>query len=439
MSADEDHSTDIYERDLTNGTTSLASRGAASCEPSCGNGEFDASFAPGGLTPDGEELFFVSKEQLSAADDRLLARRLRPRPRRRHDEPRRRRRRRVPRAGLRQRHLRRHLQRGLERRLARRAQHQRAARGRRRRRNPGPLRPRPRPRSHQPRLDARAYAQAPSTAKRSSAASRATGLTSSSRAASGSRPPTRTNRRTSTTGRRAAGRCSSVAVGNGAANATYAGETSDGSGVFFETEEQLVPADTDESGDVYERAGGVTTLVSTGPENGNGPFNASLRWVSPQGSSPAVAFTTDEQLTAADEDSSPGRLRAGRRGHDAGLDRRRRRERTRRRRVRRRLERRRARLLPDHRTDDRRGPGLRLGHLRSPRRRHDARLHGAGRRQRRRQLGPGRASPRTDRAPSSPPKKGSPKAIPTPNWTSTNAPAGRRAWSRSATCFRSAR
>ena len=48
----------------------------------------------------------------------------------------------------------------------------------------------------------------------------------------------------------------------------------------------------------------MTTLVSTGPENGNGPFNASLRWVSPQGSSPAVVFTTDEQLTAADTDES---------------------------------------------------------------------------------------------------------------------------------------
>ena len=48
----------------------------------------------------------------------------------------------------------------------------------------------------------------------------------------------------------------------------------------------------------------MTTLVSTGPRNGNGPFNASLRWVSPQGSSPAVVFTTDEPLTADDTDES---------------------------------------------------------------------------------------------------------------------------------------
>ena len=55
---------------------------------------------------------------------------------------------------------------------------------------------------------------------------------------------------------------------------------------------------------------GVTTLVSTGPEGGNGSLAipASFKWASPDGSSPAVIFTTAEALDAADKDSIPGRL-----------------------------------------------------------------------------------------------------------------------------------
>ena len=43
-----------------------------------------------------------------------------------------------------------------------------------------------------------------------------------------------------------------------------------GTHVFFTTREALVGSDTDSSLDVYERAGGTTTLVSTGPSGGNG-------------------------------------------------------------------------------------------------------------------------------------------------------------------------
>jgi hypothetical protein len=92
--------------------------------------------------------------------------------------------------------------------------------------------------------------------------------------------------------------------GNGSGPATFAGASYDGTSIFFETSESVVVADTDSSNDVYERAGSATTLVSTGPAGGNGPSPASLRWVSPDGSSSAVLFSTDESLTSGDTDSS---------------------------------------------------------------------------------------------------------------------------------------
>ncbi|HEY0390466.1 MAG TPA: hypothetical protein VGC63_02020 [Solirubrobacterales bacterium] len=93
--------------------------------------------------------------------------------------------------------------------------------------------------------------------------------------------------------------------GNGVPNASFAGASGTGSAVYFETSERVDPvADTDSVQDVYERAGGVTTLVSTGPEGGNGPQPASFEWASPDGSSAAAIFTTNEALTSADTDSA---------------------------------------------------------------------------------------------------------------------------------------
>src|SRR5262245_31455628 len=60
------------------------------------------------------------------------------------------------------------------------------------------------------------------------------------------------------------------AGGNGAFQGFFAGASADGSRVFFATQEPLVGADTDTELDVYERSGGQTTLVSTGPTGGNG-------------------------------------------------------------------------------------------------------------------------------------------------------------------------
>jgi hypothetical protein len=92
--------------------------------------------------------------------------------------------------------------------------------------------------------------------------------------------------------------------GNGVPPATFADASADGSRIFFETSEKLVGADTDGADDVYERVGEVTALVSVGPTGGNAEgASASLLWVSPDGSSEVVLFTTVEPLTADDEDS----------------------------------------------------------------------------------------------------------------------------------------
>jgi len=70
--------------------------------------------------------------------------------------------------------------------------------------------------------------------------------------------------------------------------------------VFIETAEQLVGSDTDNALDVYERSGGTTTLLSTGPGGGNGPVDALLQDVSDDGS--RVVFGTAEGLVGSDTD-----------------------------------------------------------------------------------------------------------------------------------------
>jgi hypothetical protein len=91
------------------------------------------------------------------------------------------------------------------------------------------------------------------------------------------------------------------AGGNAEIHASFGGASADGSRVFFDTDEALVSADTDTSADVYERAGGQTALVSTGPAGGNGDFEARFRHASADGS--GVFFLTDESLVSADTDA----------------------------------------------------------------------------------------------------------------------------------------
>ena len=92
------------------------------------------------------------------------------------------------------------------------------------------------------------------------------------------------------------------AGGNGSIQASYRGSSPDGTHAFFTTTEQLVSADTDSSGDVYEHSGGTTTLVSTGPAGGNGAFDATFRATSRDGS--RAFIQTAERLVSSDTDNS---------------------------------------------------------------------------------------------------------------------------------------
>jgi hypothetical protein len=86
--------------------------------------------------------------------------------------------------------------------------------------------------------------------------------------------------------------------GNGAVDAFFAGASADGARIFFETDEQLVSADTDTSTDIYERAAGQTTLLSPS----SGAFTAEFRDASADGS--AVFFSTADNVLASDTDAS---------------------------------------------------------------------------------------------------------------------------------------
>ena len=59
-------------------------------------------------------------------------------------------------------------------------------------------------------------------------------------------------------------------------------------------------ADTDTFSDIYERAGGQTTLVSTGPGGGNGDMSARFEGTSDDGSH--VFMETLESLLSSDTD-----------------------------------------------------------------------------------------------------------------------------------------
>jgi len=91
------------------------------------------------------------------------------------------------------------------------------------------------------------------------------------------------------------------AGGNGNFDVFPADVSADGLHVFFETEEQLVAGDTDGFFDIYERSGGTTTLISTGPTGGNGQFDVFFHDVSIDGA--RVFFETEEQLVAGDTDT----------------------------------------------------------------------------------------------------------------------------------------
>jgi hypothetical protein len=84
--------------------------------------------------------------------------------------------------------------------------------------------------------------------------------------------------------------------------ATYKGASQDGARVFFDTSESLTGVTTGIFPDIYERTGGNTTVVSLGPTGGNGDSFAFFRGLSSDGT--RVFFETDEALVASDTDAS---------------------------------------------------------------------------------------------------------------------------------------
>jgi hypothetical protein len=89
--------------------------------------------------------------------------------------------------------------------------------------------------------------------------------------------------------------------GDAEVNAAFAGGAAiDGSHVFFVTAESLISLDEDASSDIYDGTGGSASLISTGPQGGNGPFSSGLTAVSEDGD--RAFFATDERLTVDDND-----------------------------------------------------------------------------------------------------------------------------------------
>ena len=93
-----------------------------------------------------------------------------------------------------------------------------------------------------------------------------------------------------------------------AAIPNFKGSSADGSVVFFETEDQLVPGDTDTKRDVYARSfeeafgAYVTREVSLGPTGGNDAYPAQFEGTDDLGG--LVLFSTEERLVAEDTDRS---------------------------------------------------------------------------------------------------------------------------------------
>lgn len=86
-----------------------------------------------------------------------------------------------------------------------------------------------------------------------------------------------------------------------AADATFEGATADGSRVFISTAEPLTSADTDAMGDVYMRSGTTTTLLSDGPSATDPALGAFFEGASADGT--RVWFATKEQIDPDDDDA----------------------------------------------------------------------------------------------------------------------------------------
>lgn len=92
-----------------------------------------------------------------------------------------------------------------------------------------------------------------------------------------------------------------LAGGPDSAAASASAVSSDGSRVFFRTTEPLTTDDTDTQADIYERAGNETTLMSAGPDAGGADSaDANFDAITPDGA--WLFFDTMESLLPADPD-----------------------------------------------------------------------------------------------------------------------------------------
>ena len=252
VAGDTDKAEDVYVRDLTLNRTVLVSQGSAACAgQGCGNGAFDVSFLPGGVAAEGGVVFFGTKERLEAADQDeafdIYARDL-----------------------------------------------------------------------------AAETTELVSVADPGCGACASEGLDSQFRGTdeSGDRAFFTTDERLATADAdggeediyardleggstelvSVAGTCPPGLPVGESCEPSYGGASADGSHVFFESRERISGADTDSSQDLYDWAGGSPSLASTGPTGGNGAPNAIFAGSSPDGA--VVYFETSEQMTSEDTDSS---------------------------------------------------------------------------------------------------------------------------------------
>jgi hypothetical protein len=86
--------------------------------------------------------------------------------------------------------------------------------------------------------------------------------------------------------------------------AGFRGASSDGSRVFFNTDEPLLAEDGDEHGDLYERSGGTTTLLSDRKQPGPDALNEPAHFEDASDDGTRVVFNTNEPLLAGDGDSA---------------------------------------------------------------------------------------------------------------------------------------
>lgn len=248
---DTDHAEDIYVRDLNQNRTTLVSQGDPACAAqSCGNGEFDAVFLPGGIAPDGGVAFFGSSERLAAADQDnafdLYVRDLEAETTRLVSVP-----------------------------------------------DPSCATCTGEGRDPQFRgTDKSGHVAFFTTDEKLAAADgdsasdvyirdRVAGTTDLVSIA-GTCPP-------------------DLPVGQNC-EPSFGGASADGSHVFFETNDRVLPGDTDDFQDVYDWSGGSVKLASTGPAGGNGDFNVVFAGSSPDGGT--AFFETSESLVSEDTDSS---------------------------------------------------------------------------------------------------------------------------------------